>query len=75
MTDELRDKLINQLPSMKGKNGRLHPTSKKVIDTKTGRVFDTVSEAAAAFNLKQSPLSKRLGGRYKNNTTLRYYEN
>jgi hypothetical protein len=46
---------------------------KMVIDTASGHIYETVTEAAVANNLKQPTLSARLEGKCKNNSTLRYY--
>ena len=47
--------------------------SKKVIDTKTGFVYNSMHEAAEANGLKRHNLSSYLTGRTKNITTLKYY--
>lgn len=45
---------------------------KKVIDTKTGFVYNSMHEAAEANGLKRYNLSSYLTGRTKNITTLKY---
>ena len=47
--------------------------SKKVIDTNTGFVYNSVQEAAEKNGLKRYNLSSYLTGRRKNITTLEYY--
>jgi hypothetical protein len=47
--------------------------SKKVIDTNTGFIYNSMHEAAEANGLKRYNLSSHLTGRTKNITTLKYY--
>jgi len=53
---------------MKGVN------SKKIIDTKTGIIYNSVKEAAFENNISRFTLSRYLVGVYKNKTTLIYYK-
>lgn len=59
-----------------GKNHPLHGTNgnncRKVIDTKSGEVFDSIKKAALANNIGHSNLEKRLSGKHKNKTSLKY---
>jgi hypothetical protein len=57
---------------MHGKKGALCHHSKKVIDTKTGVIYDSCTIAAEAVGQKRKTLSRKLAGSRKNNTTLRY---
>jgi len=57
-----------------GRLGGNNPASKKVIDTKTGRIFDTLNEAALFSNMAAGNLSSRLRGIVKNNTDLKFYD-
>lgn len=43
---------------------------KKVLCTKTGKVFDSISAAAEEIKCSKSSLSNKLSGRHKNNTSL-----
>ncbi|MFZ1788346.1 MAG: NUMOD4 domain-containing protein [Saprospiraceae bacterium] len=52
------------------KTGKDCFNSKKVKCLKTGKIFDTVSEASKYINLSQGQLSRILRGIYKNNTNL-----
>jgi hypothetical protein len=45
---------------------------KEVIDTKTGRIFKSITEAAIFFNIDPSYLSVMLKNRVTNNTSLKY---
>ncbi len=51
------------------KNGK----SQKVIDTISGKIYDTVQEAANANNTSRQQLTHSLSGRRKNKTSLKYY--
>lgn len=53
--------------SMIGKN------SKRVIDKKTGKIFNSVSETAIHFKINRAYLSQQLLGIYKNKTDLEFY--
>lgn len=46
---------------------------KKVIDTTTNKVFESVTEAAKEHNICRSHLSNMLIGRVTNKTTLKFY--
>lgn len=52
--------------------GKGHYRSMKVIDTISGKVFDTATDAAKAFGIRQQTLSRQLRGDRKNNTTLKF---
>ena len=45
----------------------------KVIDITTNVVYDSISQAAKANNIKASNLQRKLQGKRRNNTNLRYY--
>ena len=49
--------------------------SKKVINTQTLQVFNSVNDAAKSIGVTKSYLSGMLLGRYKNWTNFKYYEN
>jgi hypothetical protein len=53
-------------------NSENHPTSKKVIDTVTGKVYPSASNASKV--LKIDHLHRILRGEVPNNTSLKYYE-
>lgn len=46
--------------------------SRKVVDTVSGKIFDTATDAAKAFGIRQQTLSRQLRGDRKNNTTLKF---
>lgn len=57
----------------KGKHiGKDHCGAKTILHTKTGVVYDTVSEAAKSAGLKLSTLSAMLSGQNPNKTSLIY---
>jgi hypothetical protein len=51
--------------------GYLHPQSKKVIDTETNKIFNSIKEASEYFNIKYRTLNAKLSGQNKNNTNLK----
>lgn len=54
--------------------GKSNPnTSKKIIDIKTGKIFNSVKEAADYANIKRSTMSAMLINQNPNKTNLRYY--
>lgn len=71
-TEERRNKISK---SLKGKNvlGK-NPAAKKVIDTITGFIYNTVTEAAISLSIKRTTLVMMLNGKNKNRTNLKYYE-
>lgn len=56
------------------KFGSDNSASRKVIDEKSGIVYDTVTLAAAALNLKRTTLTAMLNGQNKNKTSFKFYE-
>ena len=53
--------------SMLGKN------CKKVINTETGEIYQSVQEAAISIGMNRTSLINRLKGKWVNNTKLNYY--
>lgn len=53
--------------------GKLNPNVKKVINTETGEVFDSVQLGAESIKMKPDYLTERLRGRTKNKTLFQYY--
>lgn len=51
--------------------------SKKVMDTKTGIIYNSAKDAAKVFGIKYTSIKEYLNDKRKtkNKTTLRYYEN
>lgn len=45
---------------------------KKVINTETGYIYNSLSEASISINTTKSTLSKKLKGQMKNNTNFKY---
>jgi hypothetical protein len=52
---------------MLGKN------KKKVINSVTGEIYDSVENAAKAIGYSRENLINKLRGKLKNNTNLKYY--
>lgn len=68
---EQRDRFVKMAKNATGGN---NPSSVKVINTESGVVYETVSEAARSIDMKISTLVMKLRGVNKNNTKLKYYE-
>ena len=54
------------------KSGGKHWGAKKVIDTKTGKIYDCGKDAASAVGMVYSTLRNCLNGQKPNRTTLKY---
>ena len=67
ISNKTRDKISNIL---KQKGGT---TNKKVINTETGEIFNSIKEAAKSINLVNSTLCAMLSGRNPNKTKMIYY--
>lgn len=52
--------------------GSNNPRSRKVIDIKTGEVFDTIAEASKKVNFTKHHVCNMLNGHRKNITNLKY---
>lgn len=52
------------------RNGKNNGRSKKIIDTSTKIIYDTIQEASKLYNYSQPYLSMMLSGKMKNNTSL-----
>lgn len=64
---------LGELNPMFGKTGKDHPNTRRVINIKTSKVYESVSEAAEASGLKMKTLYNWLSGHRKNPTDLRFY--
>lgn len=72
-TEETRIKMANS--KIGKKLGSLNTSSKKVVDKNTGVVYDTIKEAAEKNLINYATLLKKLQGKIKNNTSLKYFKN
>lgn len=57
------------------KQALIRSTSKKVIDTKTNKTYNSMSEASRLLDINLSTLKGYMSGARKNITTLKYLEN
>lgn len=48
--------------------------ARKIQDTETGQIHETIRDAAQSKNMKESTLSYMLSGKNKNKTNFKYYE-
>jgi hypothetical protein len=58
-----------------GKFGSDNPLTKKVMCTKTNKIWNSVRDAAKELGIGYSTITNRLNGQKKNNTTLIYITN
>lgn len=76
-TKEKHSKIMKQRPlnfTPMVRYGRENPASRKVLNTETGEMYDTVKKAAEVVGLKITTLIMMLNGSNRNKTTLVYYE-
>jgi hypothetical protein len=58
----------------KAKLGKSSPRRKKVINTNTNFIYNSLNDAALDFDIKPSALGAMLRGENPNKTSLKYYE-
>jgi len=51
-----------------------HPCSRKIINFRTGEIFETIKIASFSINMKSNTLVCKLNGRNKNDTDMMYFE-
>lgn len=57
-----------------GRKGAKHKRSRKIINTTTNIIYDSIVDAANKNNIKMNTLWDYLNKRYPNKTNLKYYE-
>jgi len=62
------------LSMVKGQVGKKNPASRKIINTKTGEIFNTIKEVLPIVNLKRTTFQAMLSGQNPNKTNFKYYE-
>jgi len=72
-TEQEKELLSNKMSRVRRSNNK-EPAAKKVINTETGEIFDSIKLAADSINISMDRLSDRLRGVVKNNTNLKYYK-
>jgi hypothetical protein len=50
--------------------GKIPPCAKKCIDKNTGNIYNSITKAAIAINMKPTTLLSKLNGQNKNNTSI-----
>jgi hypothetical protein len=71
-----RNKISNTLKEtshFKNKKGSLHYSSKKVINTETSKVYDSIKEVSEKYNIKYTTLKQNLSGYRTNKTIFKYF--
>lgn len=54
--------------------GKTHFRSKQLIDNSTGKIYDTINEAAIYLEISTTYLAGMVKGRISNNTSFTYYK-
>lgn len=67
-SDEFKQKMKNVMI------GNNYSVCKKVIDTQTGVIFNKITEAALHCGLKSGTLAAMLHGRFRNKTSMIFYQ-
>lgn len=67
------DKNLGSKNGMFGKKGVLCYSSKKVINTSNGQIYNSITEAEVLNGINKGVLVNKLNGRTKNNTSFTYY--
>ena len=73
--EALRNSRKNELISNVGKKGKDHKLAKSVICTKTGKIWDTITDCSLEINVSVKNLSRYLNGTRRNYTTIIYFSN
>lgn len=68
---ELKEKLSSAQKKLY-ENGYINPYSKKVIDSSTNIVYNSLAELCRKLDIKYDALKSKLNGRRKNNTNYTY---
>jgi hypothetical protein len=58
----------------KSQIGNKNPAARKIINVKTGEVFNTIKEVLEIINLKRTTFQAMLNGQNPNKTNFKYYE-
>ena len=70
--ENISSKQLGELNHMFGKGYHLNPNSKKVIDTVTNIIYNSVKEAAEQLNIRYPYLRSMISNNCKNKTNLIY---
>ena len=58
----------------KAQTGANNPAARKLINTETGEIFDTIKEVLPLVNLKRTTFQAMLNNQNRNKTNFKYYE-
>lgn len=76
--EENRKKMSNILSGqnnpMFGRKGEKNPASKKIIDTETNKIFNSIKEVSEYTGIKYSTLKSMINGTNRNKTNYKYYD-
>lgn len=71
--ESTKDKISNTLKELY-KDSENHPRSRKVICTKSNKIYNSIKDAAIELGVNPKNLRRYLDGTLKNKTTLIYYK-
>lgn len=72
---KITDNQKNRFTQMaKAQIGSKNPSARKIINTLTGDVFDTIKEVLPLVNLKRTTFQAMLNNQNPNKTSFKYYE-
>jgi len=72
-SEESKKKMSIAAMGRPGRKGAMNHLSKKVIDTETLQIFDSITDAANFYNVKNYNLQNKLSGKVKNKTSLKLF--
>mgnify|MGYP003520915695 FL=1 len=79
MSQETRNKISisgkGRKPSDNQKQAVKLAIGRKVIDTESGIIYDSIKECALAIGIKANNLGRYLNSKRKNKTKIKFYEN
>lgn len=69
---KMRDRMMSMTKEERSRMAKLYAPKKAVINLETGIYYDSATAASESINISVYTLSKKLLGKIKNNTSLRY---
>lgn len=71
----ITDKQISRFKTMvKSQIGANNPSARKIINNKTGEIYNTIKEVIPLVNLKRTTFQAMLNNQNPNKTNFKYYE-
>ena len=69
--DSQKNRFISMVKSQTGRN---NPAARKIINTITGDIFDTIKDVLPLVNLKRTTFQAMLSNQNRNKTNFKYHE-